>query len=302
MTSPILLLGPTGQVGSALQRALAPLGPVLCWGRAQGGDLSRPEALRDAVMALRPRAIVNAAAYTAVDRAEQEPAAAETINAHAVAALAEAARALNVWLVHYSTDYVFPGTGDRAWCEGDAPSPLNVYGQTKWQGEQAVQTLAPHHLVFRTSWVYGLLGGNFAKTMVRLALQREQLQVVSDQVGAPTGADLIADVTAQALHQAWAGTLAPGLYHLAAAGGCSWFDYASHVIARAQTLRSDWAWRVQEIVPVDSSAFATAACRPLNSRLDTRKLEAATHLVMPQWSTGVDQMLEAWLRTRAPDT
>lgn len=299
--SPILLLGPTGQVGSALQRALAPLGPVLCWGRAQGGDLSQPESLRDAVMALRPRAIVNAAAYTAVDRAEQEPAAAETINARAVAALAEAARVLDIWVVHYSTDYVFPGTGDHAWREVDAPAPLNVYGKTKWLGEQALQSLAPRHLVFRTSWVYGLLGGNFAKTMVRLALQREQLQVVSDQVGAPTGADLIADVTAHALHQAWAGTLAPGLYHLAAAGGCSWYDYASHVIARAQTLRSDWAWRVQEIVPVDSSAFATAAHRPLNSRLDTRKLEVATHLVMPQWSTGVDQMLEAWLRTRAPD-
>ena len=301
MTAPILLLGPNGQVGSALRQALAPLGPLVAWDRAQGGDLAQPQRLREAVLALQPRAIVNAAAYTAVDRAETDPAGAELINAQAPAALAEAARDLDIQLVHYSTDYVFSGQGTQAWREDDATAPLNVYGQTKRHGEEAISSTAPRHLIFRTSWVYGLLGSNFAKTMVRLALQRERLQVVSDQVGAPTGAALIAEVTAHALRQAWAGQLASGTYHLAAAGACSWHDYATHVIARARALRPDWAWAVREIAAVDSSAFETAAQRPLNSRLSTAKLSQATGLQMPAWQAGVDHMLETWLRVQAPE-
>lgn len=301
MTGPILLLGPHGQVGTELQRALAPLGPVVAWDRTQGGDLSDPQRLRDAVMTLRPRAIVNAAAYTAVDRAESEPELADVINAQAPAALAQAAQALGAWLLHYSTDYVFPGTGEQAWQEGDATAPLNVYGQTKRAGEQVIQAVCARHLVFRTSWVYGLVGSNFAKTMVRLATQRERLQVVADQVGAPTGAALIADVSAHALRQAMHNETLAGLYHLAAAQTCSWHAYAQYVIERAQQLRPDWTWAVQEIAPVDSAAFATAAKRPLNSRLDTRRLREAFGLDLPDWQVGVDQMLRAWLGVNAPE-
>ena len=301
MSACILVLGPRGQVGTALLRALAPLGPVVAWDRLDGGDLADPQRLHDAVLALRPRAIVNAAAYTAVDQAESEPELAELINAQAPAALARAAQTLGAWLVHYSTDYVFAGDGEQPWCEGDATSPLNVYGQTKWLGEQAVQANCERHLVFRTSWVYGLVGANFAKTMVRLALQRERLQVVDDQMGAPTGAALIADVSAHALRQAMSNEALAGLYHLAAAQTCSWHGYALHVIERAKGLRPDWTWAVKEVAAVDSSAFASAAKRPLNSRLDTSRLRETFGLNLPPWQFGVDQFLRAWFAVHAPE-
>ncbi len=289
----ILLLGKGGQVGWELQRSLAPLGELIAldWDSTEAcGDFTQPEALAATVRAIAPQVIVNAAAYTAVDQAQAEPDRARLINATAPAALARQAQALGAWLVHYSTDYVFDGSGEQPWRETDATAPLNVYGQTKREGELAV-TACERHLIFRTSWVYAARGNNFAKTMLRLAAEREKLTVIDDQIGAPTGADLLADVTALALRQVSQQAQCAGLYHLAAAGQTSWHGYASHVIAQARRLKPDLSWRVQEIQPVPSSAFQTAAKRPHNSRLDTRLVKSTFNLNLPPWQQGVDRLL-----------
>ncbi len=292
----ILLLGKNGQVGWELQRSLAPLGEVLALDRHSTdycGDLSQPERLAQTVRDWRPDVIVNAAAHTAVDKAESEPELARCLNATAPAALAQAAADTGAWLVHYSTDYVFNGQGEQAWQEGDATGPLSVYGQTKREGEQHIADSGCKHLIFRTSWVYAARGGNFAKTMLRLAAERERLTVIDDQHGAPTGADLIADVTAHAIRKATAKPAADlsGIYHLVASGQTSWHGYASHVIAQARALQPAPALKVGEIAPVPTSAFPTPARRPLNSRLSTRKLQQAFGLVLPPWQQGVDRML-----------
>jgi len=289
----ILLLGKNGQVGWELQRSLAPLGELVALDRHSDpcGDLGQPERLADTVRALRPDVIVNAAAHTAVDKAEGEADLARTLNASAPAALAQAALDTGAWLVHYSTDYVFDGSGTQPWREGDATGPLGVYGQTKLEGEQAIAASGCKHLVFRTSWVYAARGGNFAKTMLRLAQERERLTVIDDQHGAPTGADLIADVTAHAIRSAVQQPTLAGLYHLVAGGETSWHGYASHAIARARALRPELGWKVGEIAPVPTSAFPTPARRPLNSRLDTHKLQQAFGLHLPHWQQGVDRLL-----------
>ena len=292
----ILLLGKNGQVGWELQRSLAPLGQVLALDRHSTdfcGDLSHPERLAQTVHDWRPDVIVNAAAHTAVDKAESEPELARCLNATAPAALAQAAAAIGAWLVHYSTDYVFNGQGDQAWQEGDATGPLSVYGQTKLEGEQAIVASGCKHLIFRTSWVYAARGGNFAKTMLRLAGERERLTVIDDQHGAPTGADLIADVTAHALVIAMIDPAAglSGIYHLVAAGETSWHGYASHVIAQARQIQPVLALKVTDIAPVPTSAFPTPATRPLNSRLSTHKLQQAFGMVLPPWQQGVNRML-----------
>jgi dTDP-4-dehydrorhamnose reductase len=292
----ILLLGKNGQVGQALDRALAPLagpGELLALDRNNGGDLAQLDALAATVRQLRPQVIVNAAAYTAVDKAESEPDQARLINALAPELLAKEAQALGAWLVHYSTDYVFDGSGTRPWLETDAPAPLNVYGQTKLEGERLIQAQCTRHLILRTSWVYAAHGSNFAKTMLKLAQERDRLTVIDDQWGAPTGAELLATVTAAVLRQIdLAGNEAlAGLYHLAASGETTWHAYASHVIRQAKALRPDLPWAVQEIAPVPSSAFVTAARRPHNSRLNTRKLQAAFGINLPDWRQGVDEML-----------
>jgi dTDP-4-dehydrorhamnose reductase len=292
----ILLLGKNGQVGWELQRSLAPLGQVLALDRHSTdfcGDLSHPERLAQAVHDWRPDVIVNAAAHTAVDKAESEPDVARCLNATAPAALAQAAAAIGAWLVHYSTDYVFNGQGDQAWRESDATGPLSVYGQTKLEGEQAIVASGCNHLIFRTSWVYAARGGNFAKTMLRLAGERERLTVIDDQHGAPTGADLIADVTAHALVLAMIDPAAglSGIYHLVAAGETSWHGYASHVIAQARQIQPVLALKVTDIAPVPTSAFPTPAKRPLNSRLSTHKLQQAFGMVLPPWQQGVNRML-----------
>jgi dTDP-4-dehydrorhamnose reductase len=292
----ILLLGKNGQVGWELQRSLTPLGEVLALDRHSKphcGDLSQPERLAQTVRDWRPDVIVNAAAHTAVDKAESEPDLARCLNATAPGALAQAAADIGAWLVHYSTDYVFNGQGDQPWQEGDATGPLGVYGQTKLEGEQAIAASGCKHLIFRTSWVYAARGGNFAKTMLRLAGERERLTVIDDQHGAPTGADLIADVTAHAIRQAMAKP-APslaGIYHLVASGETSWHGYASHVIEQARALQPTYALKVSDIAPVPTSAFPTPAQRPLNSRLSTRKLQQAFGLVLPPWQQGVNRML-----------
>lgn len=291
----ILLLGKNGQLGWELQRSLAPLGELVALDRqgAPGlcGDLGEPDGLAATVRALRPDVIVNAAAYTAVDRAESEPDLARRINAHAPAALAREAAACGALLLHYSTDYVFHGQGQRPWAEDDPTGPLNVYGQTKLAGEQAIVQAGCRHLILRTSWVYAARGGNFARTMLRLARQQPRLTVIDDQWGAPTGAELIADVSAHAIVQLRARPDKAGIYHLAAAGETNWFSYAKHVLAQAQSAQAAIEYAVKDILPIPSSAYPVAATRPHNSRLDTRKLRTAFDLHLPPWQAGVDRML-----------
>ena len=290
----ILLLGKNGQVGWELQRSLAPVGELLALDRHSTdfcGDLSQPERLAQTVRDWRPDVIVNAAAHTAVDKAESEPDLALGLNATAPAALAQAAADIGAWLVHYSTDYVFNGQGEQAWQEGHATGPLSVYGQTKLEGEHHITASGCQHLIFRTSWVYAARGGNFAKTMLRLAAERERLTVIDDQHGAPTGADLIADVTAHAIRQALQKPALSGIYHLVASGETSWHGYASHVITQARCVRPDLALRVNEIAPVPTSSFPTPAQRPRNSRLHTGKLQQAFGLVLPPWQAGVNRLL-----------
>jgi len=290
----ILLLGKNGQVGWELQRSLAPLGELVAPGRNDAelcGDLSNLDGLARTVQTVRPDVIVNAAAHTAVDRAESEPELAYTLNALAPGVLAREAANIGAWLVHYSTDYVFDGSGTRPWAETDTPAPLSVYGRTKLEGERLIQSACPQHLIFRTSWVYAARGGNFAKTMLRLAQERERLTVVSDQFGAPTGAELIADVTAQALRQCLRRSQDAGLYHLAAAGETSWHAYANRVLTLARLIDSTIKIKATEVVPVPTSAFPTAARRPLNSRLDTQKLQGTFRLVLPEWEQGLGRMM-----------
>jgi dTDP-4-dehydrorhamnose reductase len=290
----ILLLGKNGQVGWELQRSLAPLGEVLALDRHSGdfcGDMSQPERLAQTVLTWRPQVIVNAAAHTAVDKAESEPELARCLNATAPAALAQAAAQVGALLVHYSTDYVFNGQGQSPWQEDSATGPLSVYGQTKLEGELAIVASGCPHLIFRTSWVYAARGGNFAKTMLRLGAERERLTVIDDQHGAPTGADLIADVTAHAIRASLQQPALSGLYHLVAAGETTWHGYASHVLAQARRIQPDLALKVSEIAAVPTSAFPTPAQRPLNSRLATHKLQEAFGLVLPPWQQGVNRML-----------
>lgn len=286
-----LVLGSRGQVGWELCRALAPLGDVLAPGREEAADLSRPEELAATVHRVAPDVIVNAAAYTAVDQAESEPELAHTINAEAPAVLARQAKELGAWLVHYSTDYVFDGSGERPWRESDRTGPINIYGRTKLAGEQAIRASGCAHLIFRTSWVYAAHGKNFLRTMLRLANERDTLQVIDDQHGAPTGAELIADTTAHALPIAIANPGLAGLYHLAADGETTWHGYACSVIAQARA--SGWPVNVAEarIAAVATDSFAPQARRPKNSRLDCKRLEEAFGLKMPGWRFGVHRVI-----------
>ncbi len=292
----ILLLGKNGQVGWELQRSLAPLGELLALDRYSTpycGDLSKPEQLAQTVLAYKPDFIVNAAAHTEVDKAESEPELARTLNTEGPAALAKVASQLGAWLVHYSTDYVFDGSGTHARQEGEGTGPLSVYGQTKLDGEKAIVASGCKYLIFRTSWVYAARGGNFAKTMLRLAQERDKLSVINDQHGAPTGADLIADVTAHAIRRVLNTQKISfsGVYHLVASGETTWHGFASHVIEKAESMKPELGWKVADIAPVPTSAFPTPAVRPLNSRLCTAKLQQAFGLVLPPWQQGVDRML-----------
>ena len=289
----ILLFGKSGQVGWELQRSLAPLGELVALGsssREMCGDLNNLDGLAETVRRVSPDVIVNAAAHTAVDKAESEPEAAATLNARAPGILAEEALRRGALLVHYSTDYVFDGSGQRPWTEADAPGPLGVYGRTKLEGELAIRNSGCRHLIFRTSWVHAAQGKNFAKTILRLAGERETLSVINDQIGAPTGADLLADVTAHAIRRAQRAPEVSGLYHLVAAGETSWHGYAEFLCESAR--QAGAALKVRSIEPVPSTAFPTPAKRPLNSRLDTSKLRSTFDLSLPRWQTGVARMLQ----------
>ncbi|MCD6079240.1 MAG: rfbD [Ramlibacter sp.] len=292
----ILLFGRNGQVGWELQRSLAPLGELVALGSSAqdglDGDFRDPAAVARTVRSVRPDAVVIAAAYTAVDKAESEPELARTVNALAPAAIAEAARAVGAAVVHYSTDYVFDGSGTRPWREDDPTGPLSVYGRTKLEGEQAIAAAQPLHLILRTSWVYGARGGNFAKTMLRLARERERLTVIDDQFGAPTGADLLADLTAHALPALQADAGKAGIYHVAAAGETTWNGYARFVVAHAQRRGDIVKAGPDQVEAVPTTAFPTPARRPHNSRLSTARFRAAFDLTLPPWEQGVARMLD----------
>lgn len=311
-TMKIVLFGKTGQVGRALQSALAPIGQVIAPGRPPQGaglsavtagaasphgpwqaDLLDPVQLFERTLALSPDVIVNAAAYTAVDEAEHNQATAMAVNAEAPAALARAAAQCGALLIHYSTDYVFDGTGTRPWIEADMARPINIYGHSKLAADQAIMRSGCRHLIFRTSWVYGRQRRSFLQQMMQLAMHRHCLRVVSDQIGAPTSAYLIADITAAAIDQyrSYPAATEDGLYHLAASGQTSWFDYACHIFARMRANGLDLA--LDCVVPISTLEYGSAAQRPLNSRLDTGKLARTFGLSLPGWQQGVDATVDA---------
>jgi len=294
----LLLLGAGGQVGWELQRSLAPLGELVALDHDSTeyhADFSRPELLAETVIQVRPDVIVNAAAHTAVDKAESEPELARKLNALAPAVIAQAADRLGALMVHYSTDYVFDGSGIRPWREDDPTGPLSVYGRTKLEGEQLVAANCERHLIFRTSWVYAARGANFAKTMLRLAKERDRLTVIDDQFGAPTGAELLADVTAHVIREALRDRSKHGLYHLVASGDTTWHGYARFVLEQAQAAGVELKTPPAAVEPVPTSAFPTPARRPHNSRLDTSKLRAAFGLALPDWRLGVARMFKETL-------
>jgi dTDP-4-dehydrorhamnose reductase len=297
----ILLLGKNGQVGWELQRALAPLGEVVALDFDSAGplkaDFSQPEALAATVREVAPQIIVNAAAHTAVDKAESEPGFARTLNATSPGVLAREAAARGAWLLHYSTDYVFDGSGSAPWVEDSPTGPLNVYGQTKLEGEQAIRASGCRHLILRTSWVYAARGGNFAKTMLKLAKEREKLTVIDDQIGAPTGADLLADLSAHMLRGAQQRPEVTGTYHAVAQGATSWHGYARHVIEFARAAGQPIKVAPDAIAPVPTSAFPTPAKRPANSRMNTQKLQQTFGLALPPWQAGVERMLTEVMMT-----
>jgi dTDP-4-dehydrorhamnose reductase len=295
----ILLTGKDGQVGFELVRALAPLGEVLAVGRADC-DLADPDALRALVRRIAPEVIVNAAAYTAVDRAESERDAAFAVNGHAPGILGEEAARLGALVVQYSTDYVFDGAGDDPWTEDDTPAPRSVYGSSKLAGERALRDACPRHLILRTSWVLGVHGANFAKTMLRLAAQRETLTVIDDQFGAPTSAALLADLTAHLVRQYLreGGDAFPfGTYHLAAAGETSWYEYARFVLGAAQAAGRPLKAGPDQVLRVTTAAYPAAARRPLNSRLDTSRFRQTYGLRLPPWQDGAGQVLQQLFRS-----
>lgn len=297
MTLRLLLLGKDGQVGWELQRALQPLGELTALGRSgsdgYSGDLQDLDGLRNTLQALRPDVVVNAAAYNAVDKAESEPDLALRVNAEAPGILAEEASRQGALLVHYSTDYVFDGTGNRPWSESDEAHPLSAYGRSKKKGEEAIARSSCHHLIFRTSWVYGCHGQNFVKTMVGLGRERDVLNVIEDQVGVPTGAELLADITCHAIRTALVDPSVSGLYHLVPGGETSWYGYARFIFDVAAELGE--TMQLKSLNPIAAAEFPLPAPRPRNSRLSTEKLTATFGLHLPPWKIGVARMMREWL-------
>ncbi len=285
----ILLTGCAGQLGRELKRSLACLGEVVACDRRQL-DLAQTDSLRAAIRAMAPTVIVNAAAYTAVDKAEAEPRVADAINAVAPGILAEEAQRLGALLIHYSTDYVFDGTKAGPYTEDDTPAPLSAYGRSKLAGEQAIAASGARQLIFRTSWVYGLHGANFMKTMLRLGRERNELRVVGDQVGAPTWTRHLADVTALILARRDLPDLPNGLYHLAAAGETSWHGYAEAIFAEAQ--RAGLIEKSPVVHRIASADYPLSAPRPANSRLDCTKFQHDFDLVLPDWRSGLADCLD----------
>ena len=287
----ILLLGKNGQVGWELQRSLAPLGEVISLDRnglnQWCGDLSKPDQIYQTIVDIAPNVVVNASAYTAVDLAETEQDMANLINYVAVGKIAEACAQIKALLVHYSTDYVFDGEGVSVFNEADALKPLNIYGKTKALGEQAIQNAQCNYLIFRTSWVFAQKGKNFLKTMLTLSQQREELSIIDDQIGAPTSAELIADVSAHAIVQTLRDQTKIGIYHLVASGETSWFEYANYIFEQAKNLGVNLA--IQQVNPIPTAAYPTPAKRPHNSRLNNQKIQHAFQIYLPDWKVHVQR-------------
>ncbi|HEH9408235.1 TPA: dTDP-4-dehydrorhamnose reductase [Aeromonas salmonicida] len=293
LSSPsILLLGGDGQLGLSLFQLIG--GEALILPKRAEVDFLYSERLADLVIKLRPAVIINAAAYTLVDQAEVESELAYRINALAVVALAEAAKRVGALLVHFSTDYVFDGGGDRPWREDDRPAPLNVYGLSKWLGEQEILASGCRYLILRTGWLHSPYRHNFVKTMLRLGQERASLSVICDQVGAPTSAAMLARVTLGAIEQTLANPALCGLYHVTAGAEVSWFNYARFIFAEAQKMGLNL--NVREINPVTSCAYPAAARRPLNSRLDTIRFRTTFGFELPHWSEGVEETLSEFLK------
>lgn len=290
----ILLTGKNGQLGFELQRSLAPLGEVYAVG-AQECDLADLDAIRSLVRSVQPDLIVNPAAYTAVDRAESEAELATAVNTEAPRVLGEEASKMGAWVIHYSTDYVFDGTGSGAYVETDTTNPQSVYGRTKRDGELALQASCPQHLIFRTSWVVGAHGANFAKTILRLAAERDSLNIIDDQYGAPTSAALLADITAQVVGRVQREGLPGfpfGLYHLVAGGETTWYDYARFVINQAAAAVKTMKVTLNNIHPITTDDYPLPAKRPANSRLDTSLIRNTFNLELPDWQHGVNHVLQ----------
>ena len=290
----ILVTGKNGQVGFELQRALAPLGEIVAVDQA-ACNLADPEAVRELVRRVAPDVIVNPAAYTAVDKAESDAATALAVNAQAPGVLGEEAARLGALVVHYSTDYVFDGTKEGTYEETDQPDPQSVYGSTKLAGERALAAANPRHLILRTSWVVGAHGGNFAKTMLRLAAERERLTVVADQFGAPTSAALLADLSAQLIRQyqrEGADSFPYGTYHVSASGETNWCDYARFVIGEALGAGKVLKAGPEAVMPLTTAQYPTPAKRPANSRLDTTRFRSTFGLRLPSWQEGVRHVLQ----------
>jgi dTDP-4-dehydrorhamnose reductase len=289
----ILLLGKTGQVGFELHRTLAPLGAINAPSR-ETLDLMSEESVANYLASAKPNLIVNAAAWTAVDAAEDHQASAERLNAGLPAQLADYAAANSVRLVHYSSDYVYPGDGEQAWQETSATSPLSVYGSTKLQGDRAIEQSGADYLIFRTSWVYSARGNNFMKTMLRLAKSKAELNIVADQVGAPTPARLLAQITTLAIHS----QLARGLYHLAPRGKTSWHGFAQEIFRLAQENGEQLAMGPENAYPIPTSDYPTPATRPLNSRMNVNKLEQTLSIRLPDWQSQLAVTLDEYLEIK----
>jgi dTDP-4-dehydrorhamnose reductase len=285
----ILILGAGGQVGTELQRSFADAGEVIACDR-KAADLSRPEELRTIIAQLLPAVILNAAAYTAVDRAESEPDLAMTINGRAPRVLAEEAAKLDTLLVHYTTDYVFDGSKKSPWVESDAPNPLNVYGQTKLAGEDAIREVGGKYLIFRTSWVYGPHGHNFLRTMLRLGRERDQLKIVDDQFGAPTSAIAIADATRAIVDKAVTTESAFGTYHLTCGGETTWRRFAQEIFSQHHQRSGE---KVPQVIPISSSEYPTPATRPANSVLSNKKLRSTFGVSLPNWQSALTAVMTA---------
>lgn len=292
----ILLLGKNGQVGHELQRALLPLGDVVALGRKEA-NLEDPSSLKQLLDSHTPGIIVNAAAYTAVDKAESDEATALTVNAESVKAMAEYASKAGALLVHYSTDYVYDGEKTGIYTEADSTNPQSAYGRTKLAGEQAILASGCQALIFRTSWVFSAHGGNFIKTIMRLAAERDNLGIVADQVGAPTSAELIADVTALAIAAHKQNTIPHGIYHLTGAGEVSWHGFATHIVGRLNQNGVALKLDAQQIRAIGTEEYPLPAKRPKNSRLDTGKLSKALGLEIPHWSVYADRTIDQLTKT-----
>lgn len=288
----ILLIGKNGQVGWELQRSLSLLGKVTAvdyFDTEICGDLTNLTGIAKTISDIKPDIVVNAAAHTAVDKAESEHELAHLLNAESVEIIAKETAKIGALLVHYSTDYVFDGEGEHYRLENEAPNPLNVYGETKLAGELAIARFNSRHLIFRTSWVYAARGANFAKTMLRLAKEKSMLSIINDQYGAPTGAELLADCTAQAIRVEQQNNQVHGTYHLVASGETTWYDYAEFVFNIAK--KNNETLAVEVVHGVSTSSYPTPAKRPHNSRLSNEKFQNAFNVVLPHWSVGVERVV-----------